>query len=380
MSRWRLCPGSVKLIKQMVAEGRLKDSSSFAAAEGTVAHHFAAEALANDAAAWEYAGEEMHEAEWDFVVDHEMVEGIQLYLDTVLGDYQEGNQIYVEHGIEMGDLFPGLYGTLDAGLSASSILRVYDFKYGKGIRVEPEENDQFLYYAAGLMHSIGDRCPEVEEIELIVVQPRIAHANGPVRRWRITVQSLGEWVEAVLLPAARRTEGDIVEGDFQDGEHCRFCPAAAECPLRRERAIGLFNQLEESIPDEKSIAALEDWELGEQIALKLNVMAYFADLSKEAMSRAMKGTKVPGQKLVEQIRQRIWKDGAEEEAVKTFKGKAYTKKLLSPAQLEKVKGGKEFVAEHAFKPDGGLTLVSISDKRKEIEVQDVDPNKAFANL
>ena len=78
--RWMACPGSVRLGKE---RGASTSRSGRAAAEGSVAHDIAAECLLLDREAWEYIGETRSHDGWDFVVDQEMAEGVQLYVNFV---------------------------------------------------------------------------------------------------------------------------------------------------------------------------------------------------------------------------------------------------------------------------------------------------------
>ena len=68
-------------------------------------------------------------------------------------------------------------------------------------------------------------------------------------------------------------------------------------------------------------------------------------------------------KLVYAIADRQWKSEAKPQD--TFGDAAYTeRKILSPAQIEKLPGGVDFCAEWAFKPPTELVVAPINDKRK----------------
>ena len=86
-----------------------------------------------------------------------------------------------------------------------------------------------------------------------------------------------------------------------------------------------------------------------------------------AFQRLQAGQKVPRQKLVNGKVDRIWKEGAEKALEEKYKAQAFkSKELLSPAQIEKLPGGKEFAAEYAFKPPSSLTMAPESDRRMAI--------------
>lgn len=64
-----------------------------------------------------------------------------------------------------------------------------DFKYGKGVEVEAEENDQLSYYALGALDYVGFGFPDIEEVVLAISQPRL---RREVSEWTTTVTALRE--------------------------------------------------------------------------------------------------------------------------------------------------------------------------------------------
>src|SRR3546814_17567355 len=85
------------------------------------------------------------------MVDEEMVEAVQVFLDTIRRDYKPGDVLVVEQRFDLSSWYPGLFGKCDAVLYRPSTgeLRVYDLKYGRGVPVEVERNSQELYYGIG---------------------------------------------------------------------------------------------------------------------------------------------------------------------------------------------------------------------------------------
>ena len=131
------------------------------------------------------------------------------------------------------------------------------------------------------------------------------------------------------------------------GSHCHFCPAIAVCPQYRYRCISLANH--PLVAENFRIAQyLGKWQKA------ISRVAYRALMSNE---------KLPGLKLVQKNAHRKWKD--EKGLAKQLVGnsKAFKPSVLkSPAQLEKIIS-KDFVKEHAFKPEGGLSVAIDEDKR-----------------
>jgi hypothetical protein len=86
-----------------------------------------------------------------------------------------------------------------------------------------------------------------------------------------------------------------------------------------------------------------------------------------AYARLSKAKEIPGRKLVNGSAFRQWRDGAEEALKEEFGGKAYTKpKLKSPAQISKMVGGADLVAQYAFTPNVGLQVVASDDNRPAV--------------
>jgi hypothetical protein len=76
-------------------------------------------------------------------------------------------------------------------MRVGKIAYVIDWKFGSGVAVEPEANEQLMFYAAAAM-----RTPEVqwvfdgaETIELVIIQP-----PHDAKRWAVTRERLDLFV------------------------------------------------------------------------------------------------------------------------------------------------------------------------------------------
>lgn len=337
MYRWSRCPGSVKLCESIPSQ-----SSSYAD-EGTKAHELAAIIL-KDKAITEFCDEETHEA-------------VDLYVSTVLQDAEE-NEILVEQKFDLSKIFPGLFGTADAVVydPISKILRVYDYKHGKGIIVEVENNTQLMYYGLGALLSTNFPC---KEVELVIVQPRAYHPDGPVRRWRVTPIDLLEFSADLrdFAEATTKPNASLVAGD-----HCRFCPASGICSELSKKALAVA-QAEFKPTHQYDANKLAD------TLKKIDILeAYAKGVREFAYREAQSGRCPPGFKLVAKRAVRKWKD--EKEAQRKLSNfldakEMYNMSLKSPAQIEKIKGkiSKEYVNELVVAVSSGLALVEDADPR-----------------
>lgn len=225
MYRWSACPGSVRLCKDA------PEVKSEYAAEGTYAHEMAAQFLMGDLPA-----EQFHK------LPEEMKESLLVYSETV-GEYlnpgwpksrETSNQLFVEQKFDMSQVvYPGLFGTSDAVVwqPEKRHLVSIDFKYGKGVLVEVERNQQLMYYMLGALTTL--KLP-AKTCEAVVVQPRAKHKKGGVRRW---VHPVTEYLdfEAELIEAAKRTEDP--NAPLNPGRHCYFCPVKNTCPARHAQRL-----------------------------------------------------------------------------------------------------------------------------------------------
>lgn len=358
-SRWLNCPGSVRM------EAGIERPSSPYAAEGTAAHGLAEKCLRNNLDAAQLIGETFNEHE----ATQEMVDYVQEYLDYVRSI--KGNLI-IEQRVDFSRWAPGGFGTADAIILNDGTINVIDLKYGKGVRVDAEENSQAMLYALGVVNDFGDLY-EIKDLILTIVQPRLDH----ISEYEITLEDLLTW-GCKVVEAAQATIGEdteLVPGKVQ----CRFCAAKDRCPALAEHNLKLINdgfETYETPGTRKHIDKL----LPEQIALILNnidgITKWAKDLEAYAQSQLELGEEIPDYKLVQGRSLRKWAD--EEAASKALvrkltKRQAYTEKLISVAQAEKLLGkDSPLINKHAFKPEGKPTIAHVSDKRKAITVNIAD--------
>jgi hypothetical protein len=377
MYRWSVCPGSVALSKGIHAP------TSEYAAEGTCAHDLADACLSHSLDAATYLGQKRTADGFDFIVSEEMVEGVQLYLDTVRGalDKDKGDVLYSEHEFDLGAVYPGLWGTNDALVwkPTTRTLKVYDFKYGAGIAVEVKRNKQLMYYALGAVLQL--KLP-VMTVELCIVQPRCPHPDGPVRRDVMNALDLLDFQgELALFAAATQKEN----APLKAGDHCRFCPAAGVCPelhkLAQEAAQTAFDVVDSTLnPFEDHSASRIDYaKLADALKLVPIMKAWCANVDSLAYKEAEAGAAIPGFKLVDKVARRQWRDVVVAELSLKELGLGETEmypmpELKSPAQIEEVLKGKSFkpkernevLAPLVEKKSSGKALVPESDKRPSV--------------
>lgn len=370
--RWLNCPGSVKAH----AESKSPAESEYAA-EGNVAHdllELVMRGKLTKGALMNRIGEVITYNKVKVEVTSEMADGVLLHFDTVVADFEKVKamnkpapiQILIEHRVVAKSVDPMAFGTLDSGIAQKgNILIIHDFKYGQGKLVEAVDNPQGLQYLISVIDTLG--CEAFDEIWFVVIQPRMAHSEGRVRRWKVTRGQLDEHRQKMKAGIeASKKEG----APRAAGKWCRWCNAYAECPQSRsmvQAATGMdFQALDKKAP----LKIINPDELTpEQKAYVMDlediIVRYFKTVRELSQNDLEKGKLIPGYKLVEGRSNRVWKD---EQKVKEMFEDLYDdgiykpKALRTPADLEVVVG-KKAVAELSMKPAGKKTIAPDSDYR-----------------
>ncbi len=370
--RWINCPASIRL-----SEGIAPTTSKYAE-EGTAAHALAEMCLRKDGDPRSMIGHKVEGSE----VTEEMADAVNVYL-TAIKDWKTTlspiTTLAVETKFDLGWLGrPDMSGTNDAMLAEPfGNLVVFDFKYGAGYPVEVVTergpNPQMMYYALGAAGEMG-----YETVTLVIVQPRAHHDDGPVRHHTLDIADLMAWGKTVLLPAAEATEKPDAKACV--GPWCKFCPALALCPAQHERATALAKQVfapEQFTPPMRNLPAPELMPVSSMrdVLDKATVVEAWFNACREYVRVGLENGTIKaedvGHKLVAGRATRKWaNDGAAETYLTSWLGQdAYApKKILSPAQAEKVLG-KERHADMAkmVETTRGVQVVPITDKRAAVE-------------
>lgn len=359
--RWMNCPGSINLIESL----NIIDEGSVYSREGTAAHKIASMALESGDDAWEYAGGGANVDNHAVEFTPEMTTSVQVYLDHARSLYNPPcDTRYVERKVVVT---PEVWGTVDHGVVSMKasyyVVSVTDFKNGVGVVVDVEDNPQAMIYGIGLADLAGILLVEETEFNFYIVQPR-APGVDPVRRWSVSGAALRDWRQDVLLPAIEATKpanAPLVPGDWCQNT---FCPARDRCPALKQQFLDAVEKADAAArrPNEVAIP-LEDYEIADLKAKFSGLRSFMAFIDEEALNRAMRGHILPGFKLVTKKSNRVWGPDAEEQLTAHYGDAIYDRKLKSPAQAEKLAGGKAMAAALAYKPDNGLTLAPDSDKR-----------------
>lgn len=353
--RWMACPGSVAL-----SEGIPRRDTAFSK-EGTAAHALAETVIQGNRNAHSYIGEYFE----GIKVTEEMAQAVQVYADYVKGRKDENGTLMLEHRFSLDKLNPPvpMFGTADAIIYQPKYKRllVIDYKHGAGEVVHVTGNKQLRYYALGALLTLDK--PNIETIEIVIVQPRAPHSDGPIRSETVTVTEIMDFSIDLMEAAAETTKANA---PLSSGKHCRFCPAQPKCPeLHREAKLVAKQEFEaQPLPKPELLSPAQVQFI---LSKADTIEAWLTSLRDYAVEEIKAGRDVPGFKLVATRANRYWTD--HEQVIEWAKEKGihedelFDKKLKSPAALEKVVGKKELPTELVSSVSKNVTLVPVDDKR-----------------
>ena len=372
--RWLLCTPSARLHAKLIA--RLGDQSSVYAVEGTQAHALAELKLRlvnGEINQFRFEAEKKLLGEIPSYAER----NTDVYVDTVLEKLYAARKqcpdarLFVEQRLDMTPWVPDCYGTSDAIIVSDQTLEVMDYKNGAGVPVDAVGNPQARLYALGAVNQFGSLYG-FKWIRETIIQPRL----DSITEETMSKEDLLVWGDEIREPAAEAWRG---EGQFNPGEHCRFCAARAICAARASMAMRIFTNgfdTPDVIPDENIAGILKVADIAE---------AWLKDIRSYAYQQAMRGEKIEGFKLVRgRAPARKWRNESEvidQLARAGYAQEQYTEqpKLMSVAALEKSIGRTAFKAllsQQTVQGEANLVLVPESDSREEYATADM----AFADL
>lgn len=347
------CPSSVQLYREL-AQYKDGPSSSYAE-EGTLLHSYMEKAL--------------HTTDLSFIPDAEhrtVIKAARDYVWSQIPDkaYEDPGQMFMEKRVEVPGV-PQVFGTADLiiHLKEENELHLFDYKFGAGVWVDPEDNPQFMAYMLGAIDLV--HADTTGHFFIHVVQPRMDNMRYTI----ISYDKLIQWRDEILIPAIAKANSD--KDYFGPSESaCRWCAVKARCPACFQKAQEAASEIFKLYGLCKESASISVEDVKAFFENEAVVLSQIKAIKSYFMAELTSGRKVPGYKLAYSRGTRKWKDEAMAADYITAQydidpEDIFETELKSPAQMEKIVKGlkkdKEF-ANLVHTPQGTPKLVPVESE------------------
>lgn len=359
--RWMLCAAAPAM------ESKMPETTSVYAIEGTKAHAIAAGLLDP-----ENEVESVTVLMMDLTDDD--LKAVREYVEFVHEETQGGIR-KIERSADISKVTGemGAKGTIDCAALVGNTLKIIDLKFGMGVKVDAIENPQLMLYALGAMDEFG-LYDEIKSVELIIHQPRLGH----ISRWAVSLDELATFKEKVLESAKRCFE--VMDKELIDSSYfkpcekaCRFCRAKAFCPALQTAVANVVEDIATKPMAVRPVETFDNATLAYALTHLEMIEGWCKSVRETATDRLNRGEEVPGFKLVAGRKgARKWSD--EETAASLLTGivgeKAFTKKVITPTQADKLRKAKAIdaeswpeIADLITQTDGAPCCVPATDPR-----------------
>lgn len=366
--RWTKCPASPHLI--LANQDKIVKDSSTYADEGSLAHELAAEALVlgYDESAFP---------------NEEMAEHVLNYVTYVLSHVKPGGKLYVENRFSV-HYDENQKCAVDALIVNPGELVVIDLKYGAGISVAIEDNEQLLIYGNAALAFLSKTVESLQTVfkrtpvKLAIYQPRVRGEEAE-REWTLTVGELLKHGDRLTSSTQFIKEDPKAAKTYSPSDStCQWCDAKAFCGAYAKMLLdGVPNGkkiFDKRAPAWSDAETLDDAKLV-LVMERLPGLVKWGNSIKDYLERRLKeGHAIPGVKLVRSSPHRKWKDEKKAEKYLTTHLEPDTvrvSELISPAQAEKelkrkkINKWTEQLEKLVERPEGGPTIALASDSRAE---------------
>lgn len=344
--RWLHCPPSA-----VAAEAYPSQDTEYTR-EGTLAHEVA-EAMASGRVGLQWANSRDD-------ITKEMLECAQGYADYIQEQIKSDTAVVLlEQRVDFSPWVPEGFGTADCIILQGDTMDVIDYKYGQGVAVSAEGNQQEMLYGLGALNDYGIAY-DVKHVRLHIYQPRLNNISV----FEITTDVLLTWGVREVKPIAKQAAKG--KGKYCAGEWCRFCPHAGRCRELTKTCTEYVqtHQLRVAVP------VLAPHEVADVLRMEPLVTLWLKRVREQALTTLLDGGEVPGYKVVEGRGSRAWAD--ELQVAKLLQEAGYSREditetnLLSVAKMEKAIGKKkaaELLANQIEKRAGAPAIAPETDKR-----------------
>lgn len=363
--RWLVCTPSARF------EQQFPDKTNVYAEEGTLAHKMCeleAKKKFTPMSKRTYNAE-LKKLKADPLWDDEMLKTAETYVDHLYErymEYEHAPHIAFETRVDLAAYVPESFGTCDALMIGGDTLTITDYKHGKGVAVDVEENPQMMLYALGVLELYRPIYKDsIKRIRMYIDQPRL-NSYG---MYLTTTEELLKWAKDIVIPKAQTAFAGA--GEYVPGKHCKFCRAGALCGHRAGSMTALEDFKDFALPNQTDGAdVLTDAQVGDLLQRGELLIEWVESLKKYALDACLAGKEIPGWKAVEGKSIRKWSD--QDKALDAIIAAGTPREVVfdtvpkSLSNLEKLLGKKEFekvAGALVVRPPGKPMLAAASDKR-----------------
>ena len=386
-SRWLTCTASPRFI--MENEHRIGSTDTVWNVEGDMAHAVANAVLLGQPVPKESRGKPIPKDKLPEMLKH--AKGLKEFVE-------EPGSVKMESELKISLWYmPNRNGYVDVASRGAhrngADVRITDLKYGQGVAVSAEENEQMAIYARSWLEQEWDDQHSLTDdmvFELAIYQPRIREGDK-ISVWTLTWAELKEFTDNIERIAKKIIAG-IDETFRPSPEACRFCPMkkpakGPPCAAYTEWT-GASQAIVFSDVNPKDVMTdlrqFDEATLRRIAANRNKIKTFVDDVYKAFYGEAVNGKIPEGFKLVRGKGSRSWEDPqkAQDFLEVVFGDEAHTEpKLKTPKAIE------DMMKAHGMKPsglmpyikkfEGGVLLVPLEDPRESITVSPAD---VFQNL
>jgi len=245
--RWRTCLGSV------VMNDGAPNPPSIYSAEGTVYHGIAEQAFKEGKRCTDYVGQVREADGFKFVINEELAEFAQRYVDALRARSDAGAIVRLEVKADTSRVLciPEQTGTIDGQVFdiANETVETHDLKMGAGVRVyarnlDGSPNDQtFIYGSTTLLEWL--LLADWKFLKLVIHQPRI----GPPQELTLPRAEVEQLIAELRADAEKsyeiwqryREDAAGLEAHLTPShEACRWCARAGSCKVRAQYILEML--------------------------------------------------------------------------------------------------------------------------------------------
>lgn len=297
----------------------------------------------------------------DITVDNVMADAAQLYVSYIRDLCRKYNvEPMVEKSVVMLSVSNEVFGTADCIIIVGDWLFVIDYKHGYDV-VDVVNNAQCIHYTISALDTLN-LWSTIKYVRTVIVQPHSYHVDGSIRHHDYRIDELLNWRERFRNAFMLSKSGNAKP---VAGEHCKRCPASANCYARFMRTVELvFNNgeltVESLLPLFYEMATVKD---------------HLERVAKEVEKYAKKGNVIEGYKLVKVTPRTVCID--EDSFVKDAmflsgrdEHEFYNRKLKSKADCKRLIANDQTLIDDYFKsPETTeLKLVPMSDSKPAVSI------------